>query len=874
MEIPEIKQRLAIDQVLAHYHLAADRNHRLHCPFHPDKTPSLQVYSKTNTVFCFSSNCPLHGKALDVIDFVLHKEGCTKHEAIEKCKQLIGILPQHLSPAPGQPAMQPTTYDALLRQFRANLKKSPQALAYLQKRVLAPAMGIGYNAVGWPHLKHCIIFDLRDKDGRIASFYGRSIYDKAGSKHYYLPDRAGLYPWYPYSHKPKLILTESVIDTASLLQIDSIASHYNLLALYGTNGLVDEHLEAITSLSGLEEIILLLNGDDPGRAATTKHAATLQAGRPDVTVSSVSLPEGEDVNSLLQTHPDTFTTLIGDLIDGRKIFLSSDKKEQQHPAASLTIPAPMPAPAAVTAPANDTAQLDSTNPYKLRYTTPTASYYVQGGVSKVLDSLRVTLVIEHPQRPYKARNKLDLYEDKQVEKISREVSEKLQLRSDLVQTDLYRLTDLLDTYREEHLQTTGNEPLTIATALSPAERERLTAFGRRPDLLTAINTLLGQSGIVGETNNRLFMFLVALSHRSDDPLHVLIQGSSGSGKTRLLQQISDCMPPESVERFTRLSDKALYNYPENYLRGKLLCLEDVDGLSEEAEFAWRELVSNGELISAVSIKDEAGRIMSGKKIVRGPVASMACTTHGRVYEDNISRMLLVAVDERPEQTARIIAYQNGRAAGKTDPGVEKQHKQFLQQFVRQLQPAVVINPYADKILLPEGIHKLRRLNDLFQVFVRLITLVHQQQRPRDKRGRLVSTRDDVRAAVRILFDSIVLKVDELDGSLRQFYERLKAHVKKVAGPQHEGYWFSQRDVRQAFHMSKSQLHRYVQELVGLEYLQEQGFRNRGFTYRIGYWDDYKALREKIKAHLASQLEPLYSPGTGHPGDASGTPESA
>jgi len=31
------------------------------CPFHADKTPSMQVYPETNTVFCFSSNCELSG---------------------------------------------------------------------------------------------------------------------------------------------------------------------------------------------------------------------------------------------------------------------------------------------------------------------------------------------------------------------------------------------------------------------------------------------------------------------------------------------------------------------------------------------------------------------------------------------------------------------------------------------------------------------------------------------------------------------------------------------------------------------------------------------------------------------------------------------
>jgi DNA primase len=67
MEIPEIKAHLMINQVLDHYGLKADKNNRLNCPFHNDKTPSMQVYAETNTVFCFSSNCKLHGKAMSAL---------------------------------------------------------------------------------------------------------------------------------------------------------------------------------------------------------------------------------------------------------------------------------------------------------------------------------------------------------------------------------------------------------------------------------------------------------------------------------------------------------------------------------------------------------------------------------------------------------------------------------------------------------------------------------------------------------------------------------------------------------------------------------------------------------------------------------------
>jgi hypothetical protein len=71
MEIPDTKARLTLAQVLSHYGLKPDKQQRLCCPFHEDRTPSLQLYYKTHTCYCFSSNCKTHGKSLDVIDFIL-----------------------------------------------------------------------------------------------------------------------------------------------------------------------------------------------------------------------------------------------------------------------------------------------------------------------------------------------------------------------------------------------------------------------------------------------------------------------------------------------------------------------------------------------------------------------------------------------------------------------------------------------------------------------------------------------------------------------------------------------------------------------------------------------------------------------------------
>lgn len=108
-----------------------------------------------------------------------------------------------------------------------------------------------------------------------------------------------------------------------------------------------------------------------------------------------------------------------------------------------------------------------------------------------------------------------------------------------------------------------------------------------------------------------------------------------------------------------------------------------------------------------------------------------------------------------------------------------------------------------------------------------------------------------------MFESIVLKVDELDGSLRQFYERLKTYVKTKGNGHHESYEFSQREIRQALHLSKTQLHRYLHDLMALEYIRQAGgYANRGFNYKVLYWDNIAAIRAKVKRHLQGQLDQL------------------
>jgi DNA primase len=822
MEITEIKAQLTIAQVLAHYSLSMDKNKMLHCPFHADKTPSMQVYAETNTVHCFSSKCKLCGRAIDVIDFIMHHEGITKHEAIMKAKELIGYS------EPSQP------FEKLFKVFQSILKKSGEAQTYLKGRNIEKAE-VGFNdgtpahgGTGWESLKQCVIFPLRDKKNKIVSLYGRSIYNNEEAKHFYTRNRKGLYPAYPKADTKQLILTEAIIDAATLLQ----CTDHKILACYGTNGFTAEHEQAIRDLKQLEEVVIFFDGDEAGREGSKRIADKLHQLKPEIKLSQVNTPEGEDVNSLLQSHePEIFAHLLST----RKLFSSNEERKPVKPTTNL--------------------QFDSSNPLKIIYRTLSANYYVKGGLRNEADSMRVSLDIEHPQNNRKSRSKLDLYEDKQVEKIARDAAEKLQLRSDLIQLDLEVFTELLEQHREK--QNAPKETSQVESNITSQYGKQAIDFLSKPNLIKRWNELIGKAGVVGEDNSRIFLMAIAVTHKMHEPLHALIQGSSGSGKTHLMAKVYNFIPLADKKNFTRVTEGSLYNYGMYDLQNKLICIEDLDGMKEEAQFAFRELQSKGMIISSTSTKDDNGNISAQEKTVYGPIASMSCTTKGEIYEDNMSRCFIIAVDESLEQSRKVIQYQNQKASGQIDEQKERQCTEFIQTMVTLLKSYDVINPYADKVHLPEEAHKIRRLNGLYQAFVKAITLMHQYQRRKDARGRLISEKEDLQIAAEILFESILLKVDELDGSLRQFYERLKLYIKTKGNGHHESYEFGQREVRQALNISRAQLQRYINDLIQLEYIRQSGGHiNRGFNYKVLYWDNIAALRAKVKRHLQGQLDQL------------------
>ena len=576
---------------------------------------------------------------------------------------------------------------------------------------------MGYNAFRqsrYSFLRGCLCFALRDRENKVVGLYGRSLSSNTkSSKHFYTSGRSGLYPHYPKAGRKKLILAECVLDAATLLGVDEITKEYEVLSCYGTEGRV-EQIEAIIEAKDLAELIIFFDGDKGGREGGEIVASKIAQQRGDVKIKIVATPEGEDINSLVLGHEEN---ILQHLIEAASVYTSAAQAKRKPIEKSRK-----PAAQAV---AKKEKGLNTKNMNNMIYVGRAAIYYIKGGMRKDLESLKVSLVIEHRQTKRKSRQKVDLYEDRQVEKLALQAAGKLQLSAEAIEEEIGKLTDLLEAYREQNKKGENQDKI----LLSAVEKAEYIRFGRSKNLMSKLNDLIGKSGIVGEENNRLFLFSCAVSHLMLKPLNVIVQGSSGSGKSYLIKIVSYLVPQEKVRRYTRLSEKSLYNFGEFDLCNTLIIIEDYDGMNEEVEYAIREIISNNELRSAVSAKEsEHSEVKTKDKIVRGPIATLIATTRMDIYHDNSTRVFFVSVDESKEQTEKIIDYLNKKAAGLIKAADEQKAKNYLQNYVRTLKAYDVENNYLQYIKLPVKHSEQRRLHGLLENFSAQITLLHQHQR--------------------------------------------------------------------------------------------------------------------------------------------------
>ncbi|MFZ9956904.1 MAG: hypothetical protein ACO3E1_12375, partial [Flavobacteriales bacterium] len=376
-------------------------------------------------------------------------------------------------------------------------------------------------------------------------------------------------------------------------------------------------------------------------------------------------------------------------------------------------------------PSSTAFSLNTTNPEALELAHANIRLTVLGGVAiSGLERLKVTLKISNADNHYHpVRQHLDLYHAEQVQRLVQWCGNRLDIGSTLMEQALQQLTSELENYRFQRL---GNLSPAVKESplLTSAEKEEALNYLRDENLMQNTFDDLGKTGIVGEEENRMIMFLVFLSRILPEPLHIISFGASGSGKTYLQEKIAQLIPTEHKIEITAFSANALYYFKSEELQHKILLIEDMDG-AQEVLYPLRELQSKQKLNKVISIKDSKGEIKKQSYTAQGAVCVAGCTTKESIYEDNANRSLLIHIDGSEEQDQRIIEYQQKLSAQLINFAEEEKWQKLFLHIQRMIVAKTVRNPYATYLQLPSSVFKQRRTNALYLKFIEVITIYNQ-----------------------------------------------------------------------------------------------------------------------------------------------------
>lgn len=308
------------------------------CPFHGEKTPSFYVSPQKQFYHCFG--CGVHGNALG---FLMEYEHLDFVDAVEELARLAGVdVPHEQGDDSRARRSSPDLYailDECAQHYRQQLKRTPDAIAYLKQRGLtgeiAAEFGIGWAPDGWDNLltalagddqrrdlleragmlgrrddrvydrfRARIMFPIRDPRGRTIAFGGRIVAGDDAAKYLNSPET-------PVFHKgrelyglfelrqamrdiPRVVVVEGYMDVVALAQ----HGVRNAVATLGT-ATTPDHLTKLFRLT--PEVVFCFDGDRAGRSAAWR---ALEQALPECKeghqLRFLFLPDGEDPDSLVR----------------------------------------------------------------------------------------------------------------------------------------------------------------------------------------------------------------------------------------------------------------------------------------------------------------------------------------------------------------------------------------------------------------------------------------------------------------------------------------------------------------------------------------------------------------------------------------------
>ncbi len=612
------------------------------------------------------------------------------------------------------------------------------------------------------------------------------------------------------------MLTDSVLD--ALAAVDRGLP--DTMPCLGANGLSADHLQVFRHC-GVQRVVLAFPATNEGRQRAD--AVGRQLTESGLAVAAIALPEAEDISSyLFGRHGDEARKALHTKVG--EAFASLGKTTS--PGAAIPVPG---------------EHFERTE-HGFKLALHGRQYEVKG-IARETTQLKATIKASgDPSKGFELTT-LDLYSARSREAFAKVCMVLFEAPEPVVKADMARVLERVEAWITEP---PGTEPHPVS---SPEDTARALAFLGSPDLFGEILADLQTLGVAGEETNKLLCYLAVVSRKLDDPLSLLIQSRSASGKSTLQHAVLALAPDEDKVLYTRLTSQTLFYRDRLSLAHKVLALEEAEGLGEAA-YSLRALQSAKQITISTTIKDPlTGKLTAEHCTVQGPVAVLLTTTAPSLDEETTSRFLTLTIDESREMTETILATQRHRD---TLPGflaeldraavIAKHHA-----AQRLLEPLVVINPFAEQLTFPAHSLRARRDHKKYLMLIKAIAFLHQKQRTVKEAERggktfryIEVTKDDIRRANELAARVLGASLDELSAParnlLRQIHSMVKDHCEAHAIRPAQ-YVFTRRDIREATGWTEWQVRTHGKELEALEYLKTRtGTWGKEYVYELT-WDE-------------------------------------
>lgn len=320
---------------------------------------------------------------------------------------------------------------------------------------------------------------------------------------------------------------------------------------------------------------------------------------------------------------------------------------------------------------------------------------------------------------------------------------------------------------------------------TPAEKIRESEeFLRSPQLFERIQQDFETLGIVGEQDLSLSIYLNMTSRLLRRPLVAVIQGSSSSGKSFVMQQVAELMPPEVRVEWATSSPQALFRLPPGSLEHALVVVaERPHQRGPEAvdnQVAWRELVATGQVTRQV-VQMQRGGQRTVEITQRGPIAYLETTTQEEIFFEDRNRMLVLHTDDSPEQTRRIIESMAERAADGLGAPRASERQAVIDRhrtIQRLLRPARVVIPYAEHLMLPGDRIDDRRTFGHVISMIEVIALLRSHQTGQAGNDLIRADLEDYRIAYRVLLPVLLQSRQPISGGALRVYRAIEQLVRE------------------------------------------------------------------------------------------------